>query len=263
MSGRAIALLLFLPLVMCAAFGLSMTEEVLESQAAIQAQAESRKDPLIGMRFNSASRQENFKKMGFSEAEIADVKKRLKTIEDQFDLSNPNGNRIQTLLQQVSGPPAEDLEEAFCRSDRLPVRYAAMNFLVLQSGAGLKPIDPAQLTKLEPQDWFAERRSVIQSAHESADLRVDRKEDSTKMVFGAILANKLDLLQQEQPPFSYTGISLSGQAWSWERLQTLSPGLSGMVTQYVALLQVFGEVAFSRDNICYTAAEDEKAPAPP
>ena len=56
MSGRSIALMLFLPLAMIAAVGLVLTEEVLQSKEATKAQADTRKDPLIGMRFNSASR---------------------------------------------------------------------------------------------------------------------------------------------------------------------------------------------------------------
>ncbi len=260
MSGRAIALMLFLPLVMIAAVGLVLTEEVLQSKEATKAQADTRKDPLVGMRFNSASRTENFQRMGFDEKEQPRIQKELKILVDRFEVqTNPGGNRVRKMLEQVDDQDA--LEEAFCRSDRLPVRYAAMNFLLINKDAGLRPVDLAQITGLEAQGWFAEKRSVISSLHESADLRTDRREDSTRMVIGAILADKMDLLQKEEVPFSYSSLSWNG--WSWDRLKEMSPGVDGIAIAYVALLQIVGEVAFSEGSICYDSDPANAEPKKP
>lgn len=243
MNWRMILLGVYLPISIIGAIGLAWQEEIADSQNQTIAKA-VKVDPLLDMKFNEQSRRGNLQAMGLTDPEIDITMKKIAQLSDLYHVStDPGGNSI---FKRISATDDQDaLASAFCRSDHVPVRYAAMRFLVVKKGGVLQGINYGEVDRLEPQDWYDD--SKIISVHEMADLSTDVKSDATKMAFAAILTEKTDLIIKQQAPY---GNALLGVGWDWDEVKKLSPGIAERVMTWMAILHLTEEVAFKPDGLC-------------
>lgn len=240
-------LLLFLPIVCVGSCVITtVIEEVTPSQKAERATKKAQ-DPLLEMQFSAANREKNMRDFGFDEGEIQQILKHINTLVSSFEIErDPGGNLLRRRLAQVDDQ--DTLEVSFCRSGQVPVRYAAMRFLVEQRGGRMLIFDFGSGAELKAQDWYTV--GEIGAAVEKTELSPSRYPDATRMTWAAILAGKdaLAALNMGAPPF---GSNLLGGSWSWKDLQKkYGSNITALTLDYAALLQLVEEVAFSDGGIC-------------
>ena len=219
-------------------------EEVVAPDAVTQKEQRA-KDELFGMRFNAAEREGNIGRMGFGPDEIKTILGRIGDLEEKYRVKDPTLNQIAVRIE--SADDQDGLAAAFCGSgSTLPVRYAALPYLVEERDGRLKAVEVDEISSFQYAEWAKSAR--IQAAYEEADLTTDRKEDATRMVLAAILARDEGTLLERQSPWG--GGFLSG--WSWADVKKKHPGIDKRLQDYVALLHLALETAGAEGGLCST-----------
>jgi hypothetical protein len=203
-------------------------------------------DPLLGMRFVATARKANLEAMGFDERETAEMVSMMGRMEQQFHLG-VEGEDVLVERLEVSRQ-LDDLRAAFCGADArggLPVRYAAMEFLVGDEHGPMEVLPLTTPDGFEPQDWRA--KSQVDRVYQVAELAGDgRQPDATRMAFAAILAKDEVSLIEHKSPFGQSFWA----GWSWEKVRAKHPGISGLVHEYVQAMHLVLEAANGEQGIC-------------
>lgn len=207
--------------------------------------AESRRaDPLFSNRFSPALRETNLGDMGFAPEEIKEILKKISVLEERYHTNDPSQNLVIVRTDATSDPDA--LITAFCGTgSTVPVRYAAIPYLVAVKGTQLKVVDLQEISSIEFQeDWAKAAR--IQAVYEEADLNADRKTDAVRMVLAAILERQEQLLLDHKSPWGRGAFS----GWDWGAVQKKFPGVKQRVFDYTALMHLVLEGASGEQGIC-------------
>lgn len=224
--------------------GLVLNEEIVPPDKQTKAEARAN-DPLFGMQFNASARESNIQKMGFGPEEVAEILKKVSSLEERYRVKDPEFNQIEVRIEQASDP--DSLVSAFCGTGAtMPVRYAAMPFLIVEKGEQLKAVDVDEVSAFEYQDWA--KRARIQAVYEDADLNKDRKEDSVRMAMAAILVKDEQTLLEHKSPWGRGVFS----GWSWEGVQKQHTGAKTRLIEYVSLMHLTLEVANREGGLCAT-----------
>lgn len=247
MKWRQMMLLLFLPMTCVGSCLLSgLVEEVAPSLSSAKAEVKH-EDPLLDMQFSVANRDKNLLAFGFSTEEVSKIKAHIIQLSSILEVEkDPGNNLIRRRLAAVDDQ--DSLEVSFCRSDRVPVRYAAMRYLVVKNGASLNLFDFASGAEVAAQDWYT--AAEIEEVHRKADLGASRYPDAARMAFAAILGGKDTMLalNEGRPPF---GSNLLGGSWSWDDVRKkYGVGVIDRTMNYAALLLLVEEVAVGDGGIC-------------
>ncbi len=225
--------------------GFLLADEEIVGPDAVTQKEERAKDELFGMRFNAAEREGNLGKMGFGPEEIKEILARIGDLEEKYKVKDPNFNQV--LVRIEAADDQDGLAAGFCGTgSTLPVRYAALPFLVEERDGKLKAVDIEEISSFKYGDWAVSAR--IQVAYEEGDRTKERKEDATRMVLAAILARDEDTLLEHRSPWG--GGFLSG--WSWQDVQKKHPGIKKRLVDYVALLHLVLETANAEGGLCST-----------
>lgn len=225
---------------------LMFNEEIVEVDAKTKVE-QNQQDVLFGMQFAASQREANFKKMGFADDETAALVKKVGVLEEKYHTKDPNQDVVSVRIEAASDQDA--LAAALCGTNAsLPVRYAAMKFLMIDRGGGLKAADLDEVSSLEIQPWAKAAR--VEAVYEMAEAQTDRKDDATRMGLGAIIAGAeaTDLLLAKKAPFGRGVFS----GWDWASAQKKFPGVKDKLIDYVALLHLVGEVASADKGMCKT-----------
>lgn len=219
-------------------------EEIVAPDAKTKAE-ERAQDALFGMRFNAAEREGNLGKMGFGPDEVKTILQRIGDLEEKYKVKDPSLNQIQVRID--SAEDQDGLAAGFCGTgSTLPVRYAALEYLVEERDGKLKAVDVEEISSFQRGEWAAQAR--IQAAYEEGDRTKDRKEDATRMTLAAILARDEGTLLEHKSPWG--GGFLSG--WSWDDVKKTHKGIDKRLFDYVALLHLVLETAGAEGGLCST-----------
>jgi hypothetical protein len=224
---------------------LLINEQVSEPDVKEQAETAD-SDPYQGMRFNPTLRRANLAQLGFDDAEIDKVQKRIEILEDRYRLKDPDLNQIRLRIDAVSD--RDDLATSLCTSaNALPSPYAAMPWLVEERDGQLSAVDVSEKSAFErDRKWSAGVR--FEAAYRAGDRTEDRKPDAAKMTLAALLTRQEGTLIDRKSPWG--GSLLAG--WSWESVKKQHRGIEERVVNYVALLHLVMETATAEDSLCTT-----------
>ncbi len=225
---------------------LMFDEDIVEVDARTKIE-QNQQDPLFGMQFAASQREGNFKKMGFSDDETAALVKKVGVLEEKYHTKDPTQDVVSVRIDAASDQ--DGLSAALCGTNAsLPVRYAAMKFLMVDKGGRIQAADLDEVSSLELQPWAKAAR--VEAVYEMAEAQTDRKDDATRMGLGAIIAGPeaTDLLLNKKAPFGRGVFS----GWDWSAVQKKYPGTTDRLMEYVALLHLVGEVANADKGICKT-----------
>lgn len=219
-------------------------EEIVQPDAVTQKE-QRRQDALFGMGFSAAEREGNLGKMGFGPDEVKSILARIGDLEEKYKVKDPNLNQIAVRIE--SADDQDGLAAAFCGTgSTLPVRYAALAYLVEERDGRLKAVEVDEKSAFQFEEWA--RAARIQAAYEEGELTKDRKEDATRMVLAAILARDEGTLLERKSPWG--GGFLSG--WSWSDVKKKHPGIDKRLQDYVAVLHLALETANAEGGLCST-----------
>ncbi len=220
-------------------------EEIVSPDAKTKAETRQ-EDTLFGMRFNVPEREANIGKMGFGPDEIKDILKRINTLEEKYRVKDPAYNQVVVKIESTDDQDA--LAAAFCGTgSTLPVRYAAMAFLLEEKDTKLRAVDIEEISSFKYNEWATAAR--IQTAYEEADRTKDRKEDAVRMVMAAVIARDEATLIDHASPW---GGGFLGGGWAWAGVQKKHPGVKTRVIDYVALMHLVLETANAEGGLCST-----------
>lgn len=225
---------------------LMIDEEIVEVDARTKIE-QNQQDPLFGMQFAVSQREANFKLMGFADDEVAALVKKVGVLEEKYHTKDPSQDVVSVRIEAATDQDA--LAAALCGTNAsLPVRYAAMKFLMVDRGGGIKAADLDEVSSLELQPWAKAAR--VEAVYEMAEAQADRKDDATRMGLAAIIAGgaATDLLLTKKAPFGRGVFS----GWDWGSVQKKFPGTKDKLVEYVALLHLVAEVASADNGICKT-----------
>jgi hypothetical protein len=181
--------------------------------------------------------------MGFAPDETQAILKEMGAWTQRWHVGEAGQDLIAARIEASSDPDA--LSTALCgAASSLPVRYAAMGWLLSDEKGTLQTIDFGQVGALELQEWA--RTARIQAVYEDADLAAERKEDSVKMAMSAILARDEQTLLDHASPW---GRALFA-GWSWAAVQKKHPGVRERLQRYVAVLHLTLETAQREGGFC-------------
>jgi hypothetical protein len=220
-------------------------EEIVSPDARTKAD-ERAQDKLFGMHFTAPEREANIVSLGFDPDEVKDILKRIGTLEEKYKVKDPQLNQVAVKIEGAEDQDA--LAAAFCGTgSTLPVRYAAMPFLLQDKDGQLKAVDVEEISSFQYANWA--KTSRIQTAYDEADRTKDRKEDAPRMVLAALLARDEETLITHKSPWG-RGVAFSG--WSWADVQKKHPGLKLRLSDYVALMHLVLETANAEGGLCST-----------
>ncbi len=214
-----------------------LAHEKVERRVVVGESRVVREDPLAGLSYRAGSRARNLERMGLPEDLVLRAMARMEALDRSLrrDLS--------ALLRDAD----RDLAlQAFCRSTGgLPPRYAALDWLVVESEPGVRAVvDPTELTELAPFGWIEGAR--VESVYQALEWTVPRKPDATVMGLAGLLAGaEAEVLAGASP----WGRSL-GRSWSFDEVRRRHPGVADQLVEYLALFHVLEELATSADGIC-------------
>lgn len=223
---------------------LMFDEEIVEVDARTKVE-QAQQDKLFGMQLVASQREKNFKDMGFADDEVAALQKKIGVLEEKYHTKDPDQDVVSVRIDAASDQ--DELAAALCGTNAsLPVRYAAMKFLMVDRGGRLAAADLDEISSLELQPWAKAAR--IEAVYEMAEVQTDRKDDATRMGLAAIIAgaDATDLLLNKKSPFG-RGVFAG---WDWASVQKKYPGTRDTLIDYVALLHLVGEVANSDKGMC-------------
>ncbi|MES2641884.1 MAG: hypothetical protein V4850_20510 [Myxococcota bacterium] len=239
----------WIALFMLAALGFNVLlltdEDIVEPDAQTKAETK-REDKLFGMNFIVPEREGNIGKMGFGPDEIKDILKRIDTLEEKYRVKDPAYNQVLVKIESTDDQDA--LAAAFCGTgSTLPVRYAAMAFLLEEKDNKLQAVDLENISSFQHNEWAKAAR--IQTAYQEGDLAKDRKDDAVRMVMAAIIARDEGTLIDHASPW---GGGFIGGGWAWSGVQKKHPGVKTRLIDYVALLHLVLETAKVEGGLCST-----------
>jgi len=241
-SGRGFATVLGLVAAAGLTGFLAMDEQIAPPDARTKVEARQA-DPLFGMQHTAAQRAGNLARMGFAPDEVTAIQKEIAAWGQRWHVDDPAQDLISARIEASGDPDA--LATALCgTASSLPVRYAAMGFLLVEEKGALTAVDYGQIGGLELQAWS--RAARVQAVYEDADLAAERKEDSVKMALAAILARDEQTLLDHASPW---GRALFA-GWSWPDVQKKHPGVRERLHRYVAVLHLTLEVAQRDAGFC-------------
>jgi len=223
------------------------TEEVLDPEKS-QRHVAQKEDPLAGLRYNKARREQNLKAYGFKDTMLRDALEKMRDLDDRY------GERLTNMLEAVSDPDA--LADALCgTTNQVRPRYGGFRLFVEASGGQRDPIRLNRVTGLKIQNWY--KVSPISQVYQHVELTNDPKPDATLMAVAAILVDReQDLLEDHKP----WGRGMFGGSWSWAKVQEEHPGISDRVIRYFALTHLALEQVNTGDGICTEEADQERKP---
>lgn len=222
--------------------GMLFDEEVVAGKPKVGAE-QKQLDPLVDMQFTPAQREANAKRLGFDDAEVPDVLKRIGVLEQKYQVGQGASDLVRKRIDDTEN--ADVLIASLCgRASLLPVRYAALQFLIGERDGALAAIDLTDVNELEPQQWWLNARAEAVYAH--TELIKERKPDATRMSIAAILAKDQDSLLGDRAPW---GRSIWNN-WTWDGVKKKYPGVSSRLVEYVALLHVVVEDATAEGGLC-------------
>jgi hypothetical protein len=223
---------------------LLLNEEIVPPDKQTKAEARMN-DPLFGRQFTASQRETNVREYGFGPEEVAEILKKISALEERYRVKDPEFNQIEVRIEAASDPDA--LVSAFCGTgSTLPVRYAAMPFLVAEKGEQLKAVDVDEISAFEFQDWA--KRARVQAVYEDAELNKDRNEDATRMAMAAVLVKDEQTLLEHKSPWGRGVFS----GWSWDGVQKKHTGVRTRLIEYVSLMHLVLEVANREGGLCAT-----------
>jgi hypothetical protein len=226
--------------------GLLWHDEVVVEPDAKTQKEQRAEDKLFGQSYTAAERESNFGKMGFGPDEIKKILEQVARMEEKYRVKDATANRVLIVIE--ASEDADELDAAFCgSSSTMPVRYAAMPFLLKEKDTRIKPIDLDEVSSLQYNEWA--RTARIQAAYDSADRTKDRKEDAVKMVMAAVMTRDEDELLERRGPF---GGSFIGSGWSWDSVKKKYPYVEPLLFEYVALMHLVLENANREGGLCST-----------
>lgn len=230
--------------VMIFACGALVAQEDVTPDDARTIAEQKQQDPLLKLKYAAAERATNLVQYGFSDSETKEIVKQIETMEDQYEVrTRPGEDLISRLFSQSDDQ--DGLTRAICGTNNtLPVRYAAMQYLVTIKAEERRAVDLRGITGFQPQDWFTSSR--LAQMYELADLSKERKPDTPRMIIAAVLAKEEELFVNERSP--YGGSFFGG--WSWDEVTSLHKGLNKRVFAYAAVMHLVFEVAASEDGLC-------------
>jgi hypothetical protein len=200
-------------------------------------------DPLFGMQHTAAVRQGNFQKMGFSPEEVQAIVKVVAAWEQRWHVQDPAQDLVGARIEATED--SDGLVTALCGTgSSLPVRYAAMGWLLQEQRGALGVVNYEDIPMLKLESWA--RTARVQAVYEDADLAPERKEDSVKMAMAAILARDEQTLLEHASPWGRAIFA----GWSWEQVQKKHPGVQKRLYDYVAVLHLTLEVANREGGLC-------------
>ncbi len=221
---------------------LAMGEQIAPPDARTKVEARQA-DPLFGMQHAAATRQGNFQQMGLAPEEVQAAMKAAAAWEQRWHVKDPSQDLVSARIEAAEDSDA--LVTAFCGTgSSLPVRYAAMAWLLTEQAGALVPVNMEEIGALSVQPWS--RAARIQAVYEDADLAPERKEDSVRMALAAILAHDEQTLLDHASPW---GRALFA-GWSWQDVQKKHPGIRQRVVDYVAVMHLVLEVANREGGLC-------------
>jgi hypothetical protein len=212
--------------------------------APTEAQATSsagQQDPLIGIDYVSASREENLALFGMDEDMVSATMKAIKRLDGRT-----NRSALKATLESPTGDRAF-LQSALCgaTNDQRP-RYGALQLLVEAKDGDRFVMDLNSLKgAFKVQDWAG--ASPWSEVYRKVELVGERREDdATLMGIAAIILEEeesvLDLLE----PWGTQG----SKDWSWETVEEDHPGIGREMIRYFALFHVVAELAHADGGIC-------------
>jgi hypothetical protein len=237
MSG-IVALLVLVPV----SAGLLMSEQVAVRSATDAAVAKPL-DPLAALQFVPSQRKENLLKMGFDEAETAEVLTRIGTLERKLNIGVDNEDVIRFLIDQTDELTV--LENALCGRTN-PARYTALQLLVEQKGDELRVRDLSALPSFEVMAWYAADRPI--ALVPVLEQVANREPDATRMGLAAALVREVPAALSRTPPW---GQSLWNN-WSYPGVIKKWPGVSGKLQAYAATLHLVLENVTGDGGLCRT-----------
>jgi hypothetical protein len=195
-------------------------------------------DPLIGLAYNAAQRRANLEQFGLDEDQVATTMDKIERLE-----AKGQDERIKSMLKNAGDVQA--LGDALCGqlSDVRP-RYAAMRFLVLESGGERDVLNINRASALSAQSWALE--APIAGVYETVELTPAREEDATRMGVAAVLLRQEDAVLNGRTPWG-TGLF---NPWSWDDVSDTWPEADALVTDYFALMHLTAEMAQMDGIIC-------------
>lgn len=242
MTARGFAVILGLVAAVGVNVFLAMDEQIAPPDARTKVEARQA-DPLFGMQHSVSQRAGNFARMGFAPDEVVAIQKEMAGWGQRWHVDDPQQDLIAARIEAASD--ADALVTALCgTASSLPVRYAAMGWLLTDDKGMLDTVDYGQIPSLEIQEWS--RTARIQAVYEDADLAPERKEDSVRMAMAAILAHDEQTLLDHASPW---GRALFA-GWSWADVQKKHPGVRERLFRYVAVLHLTLEAAQKENGLC-------------
>ena len=196
----------------------------------------------LGISYRKDDRAKNFINFGMDSTMIDVADKKLL----KWDKKRA---KVKQLLQDAYNNQDlhEHVETAFCIRNPLqrPRYYAAIFLLKRDKEGKVGLVNLKRMTELEYQDWT--ETIPFQEIYKKLEIRAVTPTDTTIMFAAALFAKKAGAILKEEAPWG------AGNNWSWgdvkKQYRNLSIDMN--VTQYMALMHLFTEVAQEPQNrIC-------------
>lgn len=204
-----------------------------------------RLDPLFDVKYTEANRRANIVRFGFDEQEAQAVAEFAAALARRYRVGEGDRDLVRSRLE-ASPEPEDLLTAAFCGTGAaLPVRYAALRYLVTEDANGLRhPVDLELESGIEYQDWA--RTARLDAVYQAAERRRNRPPDATRMALAAILGRQEETLLEGREPWGVGWLA----SWSWARAAQVEPGLGQRVSETVALLHLVLESTSGEGGLC-------------
>jgi len=207
-------------------------EEVASPESAAEVVDEV-KDKLALIPFTPSTRLGNFKSFGMPD-DLAEA------AVDQARRVASRSERFKELLKEN----ADEVGSALCPGSGMPQRYAALSFLVEESGGKRIVIPYDRVTYFEVREWYDP--GLVQDIYNEVELANPPLEASTVMGLSAILLGQEAAVINGTSPW---GKGL-GARWSFDRVLSKYPEVKKSLVEYLAFMHVLTELANTDGGIC-------------
>jgi len=188
-------------------------------------------DPLRLLIYQPETREENLRELGAS---------RLEGFDRALSSALSRSTQITTSLDNLIANGSEDSEfvqRSLCGDSNLPVRYAAIQFLVSESG------DVLRLRDLNFEAQMGFNGAMLFDMHQRFELLPPVREVPTLMVLAAYLSGRGAAALAGEGGWSRTD-------WSLQRVFSDNAGLESTVARYLALMIATLEAANAGGGVC-------------
>jgi hypothetical protein len=198
-------------------------------------------DPLLGIDYIQANREENFVAFGLGEDMVRATMKVIKRLD-----TRTNRSTLKAILESSAGDRAF-LQAALCgaTNDQRP-RYGALQLLVEAKDGDRFVMDLSSLQgSLRAQDWAG--ASPWSEVYRKVELVGDRREENaTMMGIAAIILAEEESVLDVIEPWGSQGSS----EWTWKMVKEDHPGIALELNKYFALFHLVAELAHQDGGIC-------------